>query len=142
MKFRNQFAFLSNMFPCLVTIPVNGAEYTFPCAESAFQAMKCMNRMKDFTCGGTYRTGYEAKRAGRNVPLRSDWKEVRIPLMRMIVTAKFEQHPELMKQLKAISGPITEDNTWGDTFWGVCGEHGKNWLGRILMEIRDGVSPS
>ena len=62
--------------------------------------------------------------------------------MRMIVTAKFEQHPELMKQLKAISGPITEDNTWGDTFWGVCGEHGKNWLGRILMEIRDGVSPS
>jgi hypothetical protein len=31
---------------------------------------------------------------------------------------------------------LIEENTWGDTFWGVCNGIGKNMLGIILMDVR------
>ena len=34
---------------------------------------------------------------------------------------------------------LVEGNTWGDRFWGVCGGVGLNWLGRLLMQVRDEV---
>lgn len=30
-------------------------------------------------------------------------------------------------------------SAWNDTFWGVCRGNGQNRLGRILMEVRDGL---
>jgi predicted NAD-dependent protein-ADP-ribosyltransferase YbiA (DUF1768 family) len=32
---------------------------------------------------------------------------------------------------------LIEENTWGDTFWGICKGQGENHLGRLLMQIRD-----
>jgi len=29
------------------------------------------------------------------------------------------------------------NNKWNDKFWGVCRGVGENWLGKILMEVRD-----
>ena len=85
-------------------------------------------------------TGFDGKIAktwGRRVPLREDWNEVRIPIMEEIVRAKFLQNPELVPQLTSIKGYIQEDNSWHDTFWGVCNGIGENKLGIILMKIRD-----
>jgi predicted NAD-dependent protein-ADP-ribosyltransferase YbiA (DUF1768 family) len=31
---------------------------------------------------------------------------------------------------------LIEGNDWGDTFWGVCGGKGNNFLGKLLMEVR------
>ena len=131
MIFRFSFFFLSNMYPCLI-------EYkgcTYQCAEAAFQAQKCTNSVdKDMFTGFD---GKIAKTWGRRVPLREDWNEVRIPIMEEIVRAKFLQNPELVPQLTSIKGYIQEDNSWHDTFWGVCNGIGKNNLGIILMKIRD-----
>lgn len=75
---------------------------------------------------------------GNEVPLRSDWEKVKVDIMRKIVKSKFTDI-ELMKKLKATGdAELVEGNTWKDFFWGICNDRGQNWLGRILMEIRDG----
>ena len=45
---------------------------------------------------------------------------------------------ELREQLLATGeAQLIEGNTWNDTFWGVCKGKGQNWLGRILVEVRE-----
>lgn len=84
-----------------------------------------------------------AKRAGRNIPLRPDWEEVKIPIMYELVRQKFLDDPTLASLLVATGDtPLIEGNTWGDRFWGqtklLNGQWvGHNELGKILMRIRE-----
>lgn len=130
MKFRYEYYFLSNMYPCKIKL----GKYTFSCAEAAFQAAKCPARVSEFI--GI--DGYAAKKLGRKVELRSDWNEVKLNFMERIVRAKFNQHPELKEKLINLDCPtIVEDNNWGDTFWGVCNGKGENHLGKILTKLKE-----
>ena len=135
MFFRDEYYFLSNMYPCKIqiTFPPSKEIYTFKCVESAFQACKCIERIHEFA----NLDGYKAKRLGRKVTLRSDWEQVKLRIMKNLVRVKFLQHPDLRQKLKEVSGPIVEENTWGDKYWGVCNGIGSNHLGEILMEVRD-----
>lgn len=133
MRFRDEYWFLSNMYPCPVTVKINGVPMTFQSSEAAFQAAKNPARATEFV----NLDGFAAKKLGFTVGLRPDWTSVRLDCMRCAVWAKFSQNPELARKLKAITGEIREENTWNDKFWGVCNGHGQNWLGRILMETRN-----
>ena len=133
MVFKDKMYFLSNMYPCSVTATYNGTRLTFTCVESAFQACKCMARANEFTV----LDGYQAKKLGRQVPLRSDWNDIRVTIMDLLVRAKFEQNPTLIKELIHVEGEITEENTWNDTFWGISNGVGENNLGKILTKLRD-----
>ena len=95
MIFKDDLYFLSNMYPCNVTISIGGVAYTFSCVESAFQACKNFNRATEFI--GL--DGYEARKLGRQVDLRKDWFDVKIQIMWLIVKAKFDQNPELIDKL-------------------------------------------
>jgi len=54
-----------------------------------------------------------------------------------LVRKKFE-NPLLRAMLLATEDAVlVEGNTWNDTFWGVCRGRGENWLGRILMQVRE-----
>lgn len=59
--------------------------------------------------------------------------------MMSLVSAKFMQNPDMFRNLRNVKGEIVEENTWGDTYWGVCNGVGKNHLGKILMKVRDEV---
>lgn len=131
--FRGEYYFLSNMYPASVTLKINNKDYTFKCSESAYQAMKDPSRIDEFV----NLDGFEAKRLSKNVKARPDWHDVNLGIMENILNAKFAQHPELMQKLKAVTGEIAENNTWGDRFWGVCNGTGENNLGKLLMKIRD-----
>ena len=133
MFFKDNLYFLSNMYPCSITATYSGTRLTFSCVESAFQACKCMARASEFTT----LDGYQAKKLGRQVSLRNDWDTMRIVIMELLVRAKFEQNPVLIKDLVRINGDIVEENTWNDTFWGVCNGVGENHLGEILTKLRD-----
>ena len=132
MLFKNIYYFLSNMYPCEITIDIHGKQQTFSCVESAFQAFKCPQRSFEFV--GL--NGYQAKKRGRKVELRNDWNDIKVSLMEELIRQKFS-NPELLNKLKAIEGEIVETNSWGDTFWGMCRGRGQNVLGKILMKIRD-----
>ncbi len=132
MVFRDQFYFLSNMFPCKIVF--KGIVYS--CAEAAFQAQKCPERAQEFK--GL--NGFEAKRLGRKVDLVAGWDENKDRIMTDIVRAKFYQNKDLARRLlETNSQELIEDNTWGDYYWGHCRGHGQNRLGQILMLIRDNL---
>lgn len=132
MYFRNEYWFLSNMYPC--KIRVNGLE--FKCAEACFQSFKTtdLELRKKFQ----YLNGFEAKKLGKKIKLRPDWNDIRLEVMRRVVRAKFRQNLDLAIKLFAIPDniEIIEDNTWNDTFWGRCNGVGKNNLGQIITSER------
>lgn len=83
-------------------------------------------------------TPWEARRLGRQAPLKKNWDALRIPVMEPFVGQKFSLYPLLARLLVNTGNvPLIEGNTWGDTFWGVCNGVGENHLGKILMKNRE-----
>lgn len=132
-SFRGEYRWLSNFWPC--DIEFDGVIY--PSVEHAYVASKTTDksiREKVLAC----KTAGDAKRLGRSFTLRDDWDEVKLKFMENFVYQKFTKNRDLSAKLVATKGSVIEEgNTWGDTFWGVCGGKGKNHLGKILMDIRD-----
>lgn len=130
--FTGEHRFLSNFYPCIVKY--DGVEY--PTAEHAYQAAKTdlpffKRAIKEAPTPG------EAKKIGRKAPLRKDWEGIREKVMFEIILDKFSREP--LRSLLWDTGLsyLEETNSWGDTFWGVCEEVGKNRLGFLLMRVRD-----
>jgi ribA/ribD-fused uncharacterized protein len=130
--FQGAHRFLSNFWPAPVVY--DGSEY--PSVEHAYQAAKTLDpawREKIWTA---IQPG-AAKRLGKQVPMRADWEQVKVDVMRDLVFQKFAPGTALAAQLLATGDAmLIEGNTWGDRFWGVCGGSGENHLGRLLMEVR------
>lgn len=134
--FREEYYFLSNMYPTHVQFE----GLTYPCAESAFQAAKCL--LMEERQAFTNMNGYEAKKAGRRVVLRGDWESVKLDIMKTILMNKFSKPYLREKLLQTQDAELIEGNTWNDTFWGVDIRSGKglNHLGKLLMQVRDSVA--
>lgn len=136
-SFDNDYAFLSNFYPCSITF--NGR--TFSSSEAAFQAQKCIDELeKDKFININAST---SKKLGRKVKLRPDWEYIKDYLMLQIVREKFKQNPELAAALLATGNAyLCEGNHWKDKHWGICpevghpGSDGLNMLGSILMIVR------
>lgn len=132
-SFKNDYFFLSNFYEAEVTYD----GYTYQSSEAAFQAQKCKNP-KDRE-KFTHMTPSEAKKAGRSLDLRPDWEEVKYDIMHDIVLAKFREHSDLREKLLATyDAELEEGNTWGDCVWGTVEGVGDNYLGKILMDVREG----
>lgn len=86
------------------------------------------------------RTPTLAKSLGRSreVPIRPDWEQKKIEIMRGIVEAKVRQHPEIQQLLLSTGDAHLEEAAPRDFFWGV-GHSGKgrNELGKTLEHIRN-----
>lgn len=138
MRFRGEYYFLSNMSPSPITMNIDGKTCHFTCAEAAFQAHKCPWNPSLFE----NIDGYVAKKLGRSVGIKdiAAWNTGRIEVMKQVVARKFLQNPDLAEKLKStMPQHLVEDNTWDDTFWGICNGQGENHLGQILEEIRGGL---
>jgi len=76
----------------------------------------------------------------RERPLRPDWEAVKDDVMRKVVRAKFSQHDDLRAILLATGDATLVEHTEKDRYWADGGDgSGKNMLGRILMEVREGL---
>jgi N-glycosidase YbiA len=123
---------LSNFHPS--TIYIDGKAY--PTVEHAYQAYKTLNESSREIIRKAKTPG-EAKKLGRALELRPDWEIVRISLMRRFLLQKFE-NPLLRDYLLSTGdSELIHNNTWNDRFWGVCRGSGQNWLGKLLMEVRE-----
>jgi ribA/ribD-fused uncharacterized protein len=134
-SFRGEHRFLSNFY----VSPFVFKSIQFKTVEHAYQAYKTDNII-EFNKMIALNTAFESKKEGKKLKLRSDWEEIKYPLMRKLVYKKFIQNPEIKEKLILTGNIILEEgNSWGDTYWGVCPEastNGQNNLGVILMEIR------
>ena len=133
--FLGKYAPFSNSYPCFV-------EYEgmiFPSAEHAFQAAKTKDRHLRMNCA-VCPTAKEAKELGNKIQLRLDWEEIKIQVMTEIVRDKFfrNQADKNIRKLLLHTGDalLEEANRHGDRFWGTVKGEGKNWLGKVLMNVR------
>lgn len=136
MRFRGEYHFLSNFYPCKII--AWGIE--FPTSEHVYVAAKTLDvslrkKIAEISTPG------QAKRFGRTFEIRSDWEKIKVSMMENILRRKFEQ-PDLRARLLKIEGAIIEHNQWHDNFWGVCQcgkgcSFGENVLGRLLMVLRE-----
>jgi len=130
--FTADYWFLSNFYPS--TIRYRGILYAT--VEHAYQAAKATSIEEKRQIAAATSPG-QAKRMGQKVALPRNWESVKVGIMRELVRLKFTKHDDL-RQLLLQTGDLwlSEGNTWGDRFWGVCGGFGQNHLGQILMEVR------
>lgn len=131
-RFWGEWGFLSNFAPCEVWL--DGVKY--PSVEHAYQAAKTLDleQREKFLLNGI--TPGMAKRMGKTLKLRPDWDGVKMGIMRDLLMQKFSPSILRRKLLSTFQAELIEGNTWGDTFWGVCDGIGENWLGKLLMEVR------
>lgn len=138
-SFEGEFEFLSNFYSVIIVHD----EKLWKTSEHLFQSMKTVNPFqKDFIFQAP--TPGQAKRRGKQVPLRKDWEYIKRDVMKLVVVKKFLQNPKLLeKLLNTGNALLIEGNNWHDNEWGNCAcdsckdIEGKNMLGKILMEIRD-----
>lgn len=131
-SFRGDFGFLSNFHEA--SIWLDGER--FPSVEHAYQAAKAVDPVTRKMIREAARPG-DAKKLGKCVQLPADWDTTKVGIMRRAVREKFK-NPLLRAMLVATEdATLVEGNTWNDTFWGVCRGRGQNWLGKILMEVRE-----
>ena len=137
--FNGENRFLSNFYQC--DFEFEGL--TYHNAEAAFQAQKCASEEEKIKYTQV-KSPVTAKRMGKREPgFPSNWNDICCDIMKRVLTAKFS-NPELRAKLKATGdATLIEGNTWHDNRWGNCtcakcaNKEGQNWLGKILMEIRD-----
>lgn len=132
--FRGAFGFLSNFFPCHVTLD----GLAFQTVEHAFVAAKTMSTIHRMIIQKLPTPG-KAKRYEARIKAREGWEEMKLQVMEDLLRQKFSPGSELAEALVATGeAKLLEGNNRGDTFWGVrigCGM-GHNHLGKLLMKIR------
>lgn len=132
MRFRGEYFFLSNFYP----VQVYGEGRFWLTAEHYYQSEKTEKEEEKLWVGDAFSPG-EAKKRGKRIMVRKDWDSVRLDVMKKVVLAKFSQNRLLRDRLlKTGDTELVEENSWRDTFWGVCNGVGENHLGKILMEVR------
>ena len=113
----------------------------YPSTEHAYQAAKFLNEehQQEIRNAATANVSKKiARRLEKAGYRRKDWDDVKVDVMRGLLREKFSQEPEQEVLLKTGDEELVEGNWLGDTFWGQCPVGtGENWLGRLLMELRD-----
>ncbi len=137
-SFTDTHFFLSNFYPSRVSF--EGEIY--PSVEHAFQAAKTLDPISRNIIRLSNTPG-QAKKFGRKVDLRPDWKQVKFEIMYQLLKEKFEAPVLRQRLLETGDSLLIEGNDWGDRVWGCVllkGDWvGENHLGRLLMRIRSEI---
>lgn len=141
----------SGWLSCMSAFPVTHKQIYYKTCEALFQALR-FERYPDIQkeireCPSPMGAKMIARKNREKLNRGTKWDEAPsdIPLMKMCLKLKLEQHPELKEKLLATSDAIIiEDCTTHDResarFWGAVKKDGqwtgKNNFGKIWMEIR------
>lgn len=123
--FEGDYEFLSNFF-----------EHNGWTVEHHFQAAKTDDPVwvaRILSAG----TPGRAKKLGRQAPLRPDWEELKVHVMRTLLAVKFSSPELALRLVWTGEAELVEGNWWNDTYWGVCKGRGENRLGKLLMDLRN-----
>src|SRR5690348_11382458 len=111
----------------------------WPTSEHYFQAKKFIDLDYQEKIR-TVESPMIAARLGRSrqVPIRSDWEQIKDEIMLAAVRAKFAAHSRLQELLLSTEYEFLIEDSPTDFYWG-CGADGsgKNRLGQILVQVRE-----
>jgi len=119
---------------------VDGIKYRT--SEHYFQAMKFpVGEHRDAVINAEKPNDAALIGRDRSRPLRSDWETVKLDVMRKALRYKFDAYPDLQRLLLSTDKRELVEASPMDDFWGIKSltlpGNGKNWLGKLLMELRD-----
>ncbi len=146
--FKGRYVFLSNFYPCEII----HQGITYPSVEHYYVAMKSNN--EQLIDGVYYTTGdfremiskikspSLAKKIGKKIKLRKNWDVDKFKFMDWGVTEKFKDNKLAELLLSTGNSELIEGNWWHDNTYGSCtcekcGNKGRNYLGKLLMNIRE-----
>lgn len=152
-KFYDYYYFLSNFYPHDFYYPIpnsKGGEWLnddwtsklYKSVEHSYQAYKADNELEHEYIRNLD-TSAKAKKSGKLIKIRENWDKIKYELMLDIIRSKFEDKELSKKLLNTGSEKLVEGNYWHDNLWGDCtcqncaNIEGSNWLGEILMEVRN-----
>ncbi len=70
-------------------------------------------------------------------PIRADWEDVKLDIMRRGLVAKFQAHTDLKDLLVGTGAARLEEESAVDSFWGIGADGtGENQMGKLLMDVR------
>lgn len=115
-------------------IPYGGL--IFPTAEHAFQAQRTDDQNERIRIRMAQSAG-DARKIGESFKQRIGWVDMRVSIMHELLTIKFSDRRLAKILVDTGDAELIYANEWNDQFWGVYGYRGENWLGRVLMTIRD-----
>lgn len=123
-------SWLSNFYPLQITID----NITYPSVENYYQAYKSIDistRLEFINMSAV-----DARRKGKNEPVRSDWNSLKELIMRKGLEEKYK-NPELLALLLSTKNEkLVHLSPW-DMFWGVDNDlNGNNILGKMIEYIR------
>ncbi|WP_260763818.1 NADAR family protein [Candidatus Mycosynbacter amalyticus] len=151
-KFRGKYFPFSNMYPLTEWIRAD-CGVLVPTSEHAYMSARFRDPVVQLHVANARATDESSVVGnGRAAKERAYWyidrgasllvsdETAKIALMKRVVARKLQANPEIQSLLKETGDEdIYEGNDWGDNFWGVSpvgSRHGKNNLGKILMELR------
>lgn len=146
-EFRGAYDFLSNFYTSEIVFENvvksdDVRDIVFPTVEHAYQWQKASFLGDHETCNKIEiaKTPSEAKKLGRKaVGNLEKWEAKKLAVMSELLFQKF--HDPVLKEKLISTYPhiLIEGNAWHDRFWGVSFEDwtGMNWLGLLLMEVRN-----
>jgi|SRR5215469_7402020 len=160
-SFKGEHEFLSSFYEHPFQLPEMPGEW-WNTREHAFQAAKAVSH-PDFLRVRNAPSAYRAKQIGRAIECRPDWDKIKKGVMLRIMSAQFESNfAGTMREQLIATRPcqLIEGNTWNDTYWGAIpyGDGqvskatpmfqaddrtmwlGANWLGRLLMVVRNVIA--
>lgn len=108
-------------------------------AMAAFLARGGVGGASRWPWGKKLRQVYDtfAKKGVKVYPM---WDVVRVDVMREVVELKVKSDLDFAQKLKDTGDAHLEEASPYDDFWGTGKKgDGKNWLGKVLMEARDGI---
>lgn len=82
-------------------------------------------------------TPIRAIQLGKSVVVRPYWNDVRLHVMEYLLRKKFEDTRLRGLLLATAPDVLINGNDWGEEYWGQVDGDGLNYLGHLLMEIRD-----
>ena len=148
MAFQSHYAFMSNMFLCL--IKSEGIEYKS--AEHFYSAemARFYNRLDLIDEILEAPDGYLAKRIVRSIKIKDEWHVAKIKIIKTIISMKFDENNSLRDRLLNTKGYLNEATKADMDF--ACGftlsqgkdisknnKTGKNIFGEILCDYRDNI---
>ena len=136
-KTRDPFGEFSNFYP--ISISVDLKEYKS--VEHYYQSQKHENTEWEEHIRSQDKA-FEAAREGRrkDLPLRKDWNEVKLLVMKRALVAKFKKIDHMKNLLLSTDGIELVEYSKKDYFWGRNEDGvGYNMLGKMLMELREEI---
>jgi len=132
------------MFSNFSPHPIEYLDMEWPTVEHAFQALKFYpHDMYWFNSINSAGTPQRAKQMGntRRHKLRDDWEEVKIDLMKELITLKMETYGEIYDALMETGDREMIEASPTDYYWGEGKDRsGTNMLGKVLVQVRESLN--